>query len=484
MSEEKIVYPEFSTSKTEKPEAVKYSEDAQAKVFVDIQNGDLKYVEENDRWYHYNGFYWEELSRLAVFEAARLMNRDTALTIEKEAKLKKQISSRRFTQQVEAFARHDERCLLAMEELDADPWLLGTPEGIIDLRTGRPIDAGLRPYVTMTTAVAPADVADKTTCPLFLEFMDEFTWGDNKLKKYLLGYSGYSLTGIMSEQCLLFLYGDGNNGKTVFIQLLRWLFGAYAITAAIELFVTTGIGKHLTGFAALHRKRLVIANETQKGHTLRMDVIKAITGQDPIRANFMRQDTFEFLPVGKLMMFGNHKPSLPNAGKAERKRIRMIPCNMELAANELDRDLLSKLMAEGPGILRALIDGCRDWQEHGLVTPDCVEEHTENYFYTQDSFNKWVEACCDIGPNEKDASTVLWKSWQIWSKQNNVETGTETAFSESLEQAGFRYDKNLKFEDGSRRRGWHGLAKGVDQEELARAGQEKQGREQQDLENW
>ena len=458
MSEEKIVYPEFSTTKTEKPEAVKYSEDAQAKVFVEMQNGNLKYVEENDRWYNYNDYYWEELSRLTVFEAARLMNRQTALTIPKEAKLKKQISSRRFTQQVEAFARHDERCLLPIEELDSDPWLLGTPAGIIDLRTGRPIDASLRPYVTMTTAVAPADVADKTTCPLFLEFMDEFTKCDEKLKKYLLQYAGYSLTGIMSEQCLLFLYGDGNNGKTVFIQLLRWLFGAYAITAAIELFVTTGVGKHLTGFAALHRKRLIIANETQKGHTLRMDVIKAITGQDPISANFMRQDMFEFLPVGKMMMFGNHKPSLPNAGKAERKRIRMVPCNLELAEAEIDKDLLAKLMAEGPGILRALIDGCLDWQKNGLVTPECVEEHTENYFYTQNSFNKWVEACCEVGPNEKDASTVLWKSWQGWSKQNSVETGTETAFSESLKEAGYRYDKNLKFEDGSKRRGWHGLA--------------------------
>ena len=188
-----------------------------------------------------------------------------------------------------------------------------------------------------------------------------------------------------------------------------------------------------------------------------MDVIKSITGQDPIRANFMRQDTFEFLPVCKLMMFGNHKPSLPNAGKAEKKRIRMIPCNLQLAAPEIDKDLLAKLMAEGPGILRALIDGCRDWQEHGLITPKSVEEQTESYFYTQDSFRKWLEACCEVGANKKEATTVLWKSWQGWAAENKVEMGTETAFSESLGEAGFRYDKNLKVEDGSRRRGWHGL---------------------------
>jgi putative DNA primase/helicase len=270
----------------------------------------------------------------------------------------------------------------------------------------------------------------------------------------------------MREQCLLFLYGDADNGKTVFVQLMRNLLGGYAMTSPIELFVTAGVGKHLTGFAAMHRRRCVITNETQKGHTLRMDVIKAITGQDPIRANFMRKDTFELAPVCKLIMFGNHKPNLPNVGKAEKKRIRMVPCNLQLAANDIDKDLLTKLMAEGPGILRALIDGCRDWQEHGLITPKCVEERTENYFYTQDSFNKWVEACCDVGPNQKEASTVLWKSWQVWARENDVEVGTETAFSESLEQAGFRYDKNLKFDDGSRRRGWHGLAKARDPADL------------------
>jgi putative DNA primase/helicase len=120
---------------------------------------------------------------------------------------------------------------------------------------------------------------------------------DAELKQYLQQWTGYCLTGDMREQCFPFFYGEGNNGKTVFLQLQRSLLKDYAATAAMELFVTIGVGKHLTGFAALHRKRCVIANETQKGHKLRMDVIKSITGQDTIRANFMRQDTFEFLPV-------------------------------------------------------------------------------------------------------------------------------------------------------------------------------------------
>jgi putative DNA primase/helicase len=453
----------FSTEKVENPGPVKLTHDAQAKAFVDMQDGNLHYVAENDLWIIHNGYYWEPIPELSIIEGVRLLNRGTALMLNsRSAKLQKILSSRSFAVQTAKFAQGDERCLLPMSELDADPWLLGTPGGIIDLRTGRHIAVGLKPYVTMVTACEPADVANEDTCPLFLEFMDEFACDfdqtpDAKLKRFLQQWSGYDLTGDMREQCFLFFYGAGDNGKTVFLQLMRYLLGTYATTAAIELFVTTGIGKHLTGFAALHRKRFVLTNETQKGHTLRMDVIKNITGQDTITANFMRQDTFEFQPVCKLNMFGNHKPNLPNVGKAEKKRLRMVPCHLRLAPHEIDRDLLDKLKEEGPGILRWMIDGCLDWQANGLVEPECVKEHTSNYFYNQDQFGRWVEACCYQDVNAKSSTEALWKSWQVWSKEHGVEVGTETAFSESLGEAGFRYNKHTKMEDGSYKRGWQGL---------------------------
>jgi putative DNA primase/helicase len=434
MSEDKVVYPEFSTNRTEKVDAVKFTEDAQAKIFVDAQNGDMKYVSENDQWYFYNGIYWEAVNKLEVIESARQMNRGTAhLLNNKDQRIRQKLSGRHFSQQVEAFARGDERCLLPLEELDKDPMLLGTPNGIIDLLTGQYITMGLKPYVTMTTAVSPADVANERTCPLFLKFMDEFTCGDPELKRFLLQYAGYCLTGDMCEQCLVFFHGDGDNGKTVFISLLRWLLKDYALNAAVDLFVTTSIGKHATGFADLHRRRCVIANETQEGQTLRMDKIKQITGQDAMRANFMRRDNFEFLPVCKLVMFGNHKPNLPDVGKAVRKRIRMVPCNLRLAEGQMDRDLPAKLQKEGPGILRAIIDGCRDWQEHGLIVPKCVDEQTDKYFDQQDYVGQWFAECCEPHPNGKVASSDVWRSWVSWAEERKLKAGTEQDLTEKLE---------------------------------------------------
>jgi putative DNA primase/helicase len=390
-------------------------------------------------------------------DAARIMNRGTAITLNDNASLKKQLSSRRFAQNVEAFARGDARCLLPMSELDKDPWLLGTPHGIIDLHSGRSIPVGVKPYVTMVTACEPADIADEHTCPSFLKFMDQFTCGDKGLRRFLLQYAGYSLTGDMREQCLIFLFGDGDNGKTVLIQLVRHILKDYAINAAVDLFVTTSIGKHATGFADLHRRRCVIANETQEGQTLRMDKVKQITGQDSMRANFMRKDNFEFLPVSKLWMFGNHKPNLPDVGKAVRKRIRMVPCHLQLKANEMDRDLTTKLMKEGPGILRAFIDGCLDWQQNGLCVPDCVNKQTDDYFEAQDFIRHWFEDCCKVDPNGKVTSALVWASWAGWARRRELKVGNDREFSEKMKAMGFIPNKNVPAGDGSRVRGWEGF---------------------------
>jgi putative DNA primase/helicase len=459
MSEQEGFHTEPDAPEIEHPKAVKLTEDAQAKAFVDVHDDNLRYVEEIDQWYRHNSNNncWEGISRLAIIEAARLMNRGTAIALDQEP-LRKKLSSRSFAQSVEGFSRGDERCLLSIEELDKDPWLLGTPGGIIDLQTGRYIAMGLRPYVTMTTAVAPANEANDSTCPLFLKFMNEFTCGDKELQRYLLQYGGYCLTGDMREQCLIFLFGDGDNGKTVFIQLLRNLLNDYALNAAIDLFVTTSIGKHATGFADLHRRRCVITNETQEGQTLRLDKIKQITGQDPMRANFMRKDNFEFRPVCKFIMFGNHKPNLPDVGKAVKKRIRMVPCNLRLKEGQMDRDLPAKLMMEGPGILRAMIDGCLDWQKHGLMTPECVEEQTDSYFSAQDVRKQWFEECCVSDANAKVSSSDVWQSWTTWAEHRKCRVGTDVELSDWLESCGFKKKDHVRMSDGRRPRGWEGLA--------------------------
>ena len=101
-----------------------------------------------------------------------------------------------------------------------------------------------------------------------------------------------------------------------------------------------------------------------------------MTGGDRIRARFMRQDFFEYLPQFKLLLIGNHQPNLRNIDDAAKRRFNIVPFTHKPPTP--DPDLMTKLHVEWPGILRWLIDGCLAWQRVGLVRPPVVIGATQD----------------------------------------------------------------------------------------------------------
>jgi len=161
-----------------------------------------------------------------------------------------------------------------------------------------------------------------------------------------------------------------------------------------------------------------------------------------MRARFMRQDEFEFLPVLKLLIIGNHKPVLHNVDDAMRRRFNIVPFTRK--PERPDHHLDEKLRAEWPGILRWMIDGCLDWQANQLVRPQTVLAATSKYFGEQDLVAHWVEEKCDAEPgNEwKSAKTgELYESWAAFAKASGEDPRTKRAFSDELKKRRFEPHK-------------------------------------------
>jgi putative DNA primase/helicase len=215
----------------------------------------------------------------------------------------------------------------------------------------------------------------------------EATGKDDALVRFLQQFFGYALSGSTREHALLFIHGGGGNGKSVLLNTVSWIMGDYAKTAAMDAFVETRGEKHSTDVAMLHGAHLVAASEIARGRSWNENLIKSLTGGDPITARFMRRDNFTFLPRFKLVVIGNHKPRLQSINEAARRRFNIVPLD-RTPANP-DPYLKNKLRSEGAAILRWLIDGCLDWQEaNGLVRPQSVLSATEEYFVTQDLFSQ------------------------------------------------------------------------------------------------
>jgi P4 family phage/plasmid primase-like protien len=285
------------------------------------------------------------------------------------------------------------------------------------------------------TAVAPGGAY-----PLWYSFLEEITGGDAELATFLQRVAGYCLTGSIREHALFFLYGTGSNGKGVFLNTLCAILGDYSAVAPMETFTAAQGERHPTDLAMLRGARLVASQETESGRRWAEAKIKAMTGGDPITARFMRQDFFTYDPAFKLLIAGNHKPSLGGVNEAIRRRFHLVP--FAVTITNPDRELSDKLRAEWPGILAWTIEGCQSWLETGLQPPRTVTAATLSYFAEEDSIGQWIEECCITGRDQWDIGHRLWQSWTRWTEVNRELPGTRKAFAEVMAARGHPAEKS------------------------------------------
>ena len=404
------------------------SEDAIALAFARRYRDRLRFDHSAGRWYEWAGSRWQRNETKLAFHFARELARDASNGAKSFCKAS-------VANGVEAFARADPALAVTADEWDRDPWLLGTPGGTVDLRTGQMREARQGELITKQTGTAPEHGEPR----LWLQFLNEATAGDGELIRFLQQVAGYCLTGLTNEHALFFIYGPGGNGKSVFLNLLNHVLGDYATTASMDTFTASKNDRHPTDLAMLNGARLVSASETEEGRAWAESRIKQVTGGDKISARFMRQDLFEFVPQFKLVIVGNHAPVLHNVDEAARRRFNIVPFTQKPA--KPDRELEDKLKAEAGQILSWAIAGCLDWQANGLIRPEIVKAATADYFEDQDLFGQWVEDRCERDPGKWELPTPLYHDWADYARDAGDDPGSQRQMKSRLERAGFRQAK-------------------------------------------
>jgi putative DNA primase/helicase len=414
------------------------TEDSAALAFTKRYRDRLHFDHHIGKWFVWSGTHWHcECTGLA-FSWARQLARELAK--DEPTRVRYVTSKISFAGGVERYARTDRAFAVTSEIWDRDPYLLGTPGGTVDLRTGKIREAVPEDFITKLTAVAPADTAD---CPRWRQFLREATNNDDGLIAFLQQFAGYMLTADTKEHSLLFVHGGGGNGKSVLQNTFSGILDDYAETAAMETFTASSMDRHPTDLAMLRGARLVTASETEEGRAWAESKIKQMTGGDRIKARFMRQDFFEYIPQFKLLLVGNHQPSIRNVDDAARRRFNMVPFIHKPLAP--DRDLEAKLRAEWRVILRWMLVGCLMWQRTGLVRPQVVLDATEEYFGEQDSIRQWIEERCETGKGTlSDTSTNLFRSWTAWANAHGEKPGTTKWFAQALRRQGFKQYRTTK----------------------------------------
>jgi putative DNA primase/helicase len=392
-------------------EAPEFSDEDLALRFANEHVYVMRYVAAMGRWFKWTGKVWERDETRVAFSLSRQVVRAAARECAKETTAKS-ITSAKTVAAVERLAQADPRLATAVDIWDADPWLLNTPDGVVDLRTGklRPHSSG--DFMTKITTVGPGG-----DCPRFKQFMSEIMAGDEEMVAFIQRVLGYCLTGDTREEAIFFFYGGGQNGKGVLTSTVEWLMADDCKSAGDEVFMESKNDRHSTEVARLKGARMVLVAEVEDGRRWNESRLKRMTGGDTITARFMRQDDFEFKPEFKPVIAGNHKPQIRNVNVAMRRRINLIPFLVTIPEERRDNTLKERLKDEGPGILKWLIDGCLEYQRIGLNPPQSVVAATDEYFLSQNTVAAWIEERCEVGEALWDLSSRLFASWREYAEK-------------------------------------------------------------------
>lgn len=431
------------------------SEDGVARAFTAAHADRLRYCHSSGRWHVWTGVNWRRDETALAFNWAREISRQRASAdpLSRDAKI---LAKAAFAAAVERFAQADRAFAATAGAWDADPWLLGTPGGTVDLRSGELQEARQTDMITKTTRVAPIPLASfdpERDCPRWLAFLDFATGSDAGAIRFLQQWFGYSLTGDTREEALLFVHGLGGSGKSTAINTVAAILKDYAVAVDTETITAQKHARHSTEIARLHGARMAYASETEAGRAWAENRIKQLTGGDVMTARFMRQDDFEFRPQLKLVVVGNNRPAFSNVDGAIKRRFNVMPFDRKPA--KADHGLKAALEAEYPGILSWMIVGCLDWQRNGLVRPEIMQATTADYFAQMDTFGNWLADRCEIGVRFVATTEDLFDSWSQYARQNGEEPGSRRGdFPQRMKERGF---VPVNRTAGIRGRGYSGL---------------------------
>ncbi|MEV8536685.1 phage/plasmid primase, P4 family [Streptomyces sp. NPDC051211] len=409
-----------------------------AKLFVRLYGRDYRHVP-GLGWYKWAGHRWELDEDDTVVWAAGEMAEQLAVhdpsgehTTTSLRQHRRRALSTAGMKAMLLQAKSAPGMVLNATQLDADPYALCTPKGVVDLRTGL-ISAPdpSKHYHSRATSVGPEPIPIKRWESFLQDTFGEDAEGEEMIR-FLHLLLGYSITGDVGAQIMPFLYGLGKNGKSVLLDVMVKLLGDYADAAPPGFLMAKPFEGHPTDLAELHGRRVIVCSELKPGDRFDEARVKLLTGGDRIKARRMRQDFFSFDPTHKLWLLGNHRPEVGTGGFAFWRRMRLIPFERVVPDHRKVDNLADALVQEeGPGILAWLIDGARRYLsgEKDLTGPGRVRIATTAYAETEDHMGRFIGEACALGPELRAEQSRMYQAYRQWCIDEGANPVTSRAFA-------------------------------------------------------
>lgn len=423
------------------PDVYTRTDDGNALRFADLYRHTFKYIDERGSWAHWDGHKWDiEGGNASAIEAARTLARNLPTDDKADIKHKQRTLNANAIRNMLSLAKNTQGIYSHITSFDADPYLLNTPAGTVNLTTGH-----LTPPNPATLCLRSTTVAPDSTMPTpqWDTFIDQTFMNDTALITYIQRFFGQALIGETNEQLLPFFYGTGANGKTTMLNVIQNILGTgptgYSNTSPAE--ILTASNRHPTEIAALSGVRLAVISELEEGQRIAEAKAKELTGGDNITARFMGKDFFTFTPTHTIVALTNNMLETSGGGSAALwRRMRLIPFLYVVPKKDRNPHLERDLMAEAPGILAWMIDGAISYLADGLKEPASVRVATANYEADQNTVRQFINEVCTRHETNQELFQVpvpkVRAAYERWCGQNGYEPVNHIIFGRRMKREG------------------------------------------------
>ena len=432
-----------------------------AQRFAQKLHGKVLFCTPRKKWliWHDTKWSWDETGEvveLAKFvirdiytEATRSFDEDTRKAIAKWAS--KSESKQRIDAMI-ALAQSETGIAVLPNQLDANPYLLGVKNGVLNLETGELIPSDPDQLITKQLG---ARYNSNAKSDLWNGFLDDITCGEEELKKYLQRVVGYSLFGSVCEKQFWFLFGPPDTGKSRFIGAIKTLFGDYGKTADFSTWcVQTNAGGNRGDLVDLLGARLVVSVEVRAGAKFDEAILKKVTGGDDLKFAAKYEKEIEFKPCFTLLLAANDSPTIRDDDQGVWTRLCRIPFSNTIQKDRQDRNLEEKLAEDAvqSAILNWAIEGFREWKKTGIGTCSAVESSNSDYRKDMDRIERFFTENCELGPSGKVSVKDLRESYEDWAKSEGIYPLNPREFNSRLRE------KRCSQTRVNGQKGWLGLS--------------------------
>jgi len=340
-----------------------------------------------------------------------------------------------------SLASSDPRVAIDSSQFDQRPELLGLADGaVLNLETRQYLPASPELLVTQ---FAGAKYDPHAKAPEFMRFLRTITGGDAGVIGLIQEVFGLALSGHATRSQVFFFYGpEGNNGKSVLLELMNALAGDYAVAVRASVLLR-GRGNvdpeaATPQLVRLRGKRLATVSEFARSGVLDVELLKDICGGDTISARGLNRDPVEFRNAATPCVRTNHMPNAEARDGAAWDRIVIVPFLVVIPEAERDPQLRERLATtELSGILRFALDGLARVMARGgrVEIPAKVAALVAEHRAAGDVLGRWLADCVELLPSTdagRELQPHVYANFREWARDNGHEVASSKTFMADL----------------------------------------------------